>query len=114
MDGGTIWNVNIDGAVKRCLEIADRPEDVIVDVLMCGYNGIANEPDVSKDAFSNYMRRRQISSYYSGISATYQEMQAYPTVNFRYFFQNMNALGGTDELDFRNSTTWPLQEDGRN
>ena len=40
-------------------------------------------------------------------------MKAYPTVNWRYYIQEKNALGGYSELDFNNSTTWPVQLAGR-
>ena len=40
---------------------------------------------------------------------------AYPEVNFRYLFTQVNdSLSGKKELTFTNETTWPLQEDGRN
>ncbi len=35
MDGGTVWNVNIDSAVKRCLEHGFDQEDIIVDIAVC-------------------------------------------------------------------------------
>lgn len=43
MDGGTIWNINIDSAIKECLKIVDDPADIIVDILVCGYNEIPQE-----------------------------------------------------------------------
>ena len=36
MDGGTVWNVNIDSAISQCLEMVPE-EDIIVDVVICGY-----------------------------------------------------------------------------
>ena len=35
MDGGTVWNVNIDSAVKRCHENGFENEDIIVDIAVC-------------------------------------------------------------------------------
>jgi len=40
-------------------------------------------------------------------------MRAYPTVNWRFLIEERNGLGGTSELDFTNSTTWPIQMTGR-
>jgi hypothetical protein len=35
-------------------------------------------------------------------------MKAYPTVNWRYLIEETDTLGGYDEIDFTNSTTWPI------
>ena len=40
-------------------------------------------------------------------------MRAYPTVNYRHLFVAQEPLGGAELLDFRNETTWPQQEFGR-
>ena len=36
MDGGTVWNINIDSAIQQCLEIVDDPSKITVDVIICG------------------------------------------------------------------------------
>ena len=36
MDGGTAWGVDIDSAIKQCLEIVEDPSDIILDVMLCG------------------------------------------------------------------------------
>lgn len=42
------------------------------------------------------------------------ELDAFPDVNLRYYFQEFNlGCGPYSELDFNNSTTWCLQEAGR-
>lgn len=40
-------------------------------------------------------------------------MRAMPAVNYRYLFSQSNSTGGTEELDFNNATTYPLQMNGR-
>ena len=40
-------------------------------------------------------------------------MAAYPTVNYRYLFEEQNKTSGTEELNFNNATTWHLQMMGR-
>lgn len=37
MDGGTVWNINLNSAVEQCMEIVDNYEDIILDVAICGY-----------------------------------------------------------------------------
>lgn len=36
MDGGTVWNVNIDSAIEQCLKKVDTFEQITLDVLICG------------------------------------------------------------------------------
>ena len=38
MDGGTVWNVNLNSAIDQCMEIVDSYEDIIVDVAICDYS----------------------------------------------------------------------------
>jgi predicted acylesterase/phospholipase RssA len=35
MDGGTVWNTNLESAVERCREMVERDEDIIMDVIVC-------------------------------------------------------------------------------
>ena len=36
MDGGTVYNINIEAAVRQCMEIVDDESKIIVDVYICG------------------------------------------------------------------------------
>ena len=36
MDGGTVWNINIDSAVNQCFEMGYAEEDIIMDVILVG------------------------------------------------------------------------------
>jgi hypothetical protein len=40
-------------------------------------------------------------------------MEAFPDVNFRYYFMNQHSLYGLKMLNFEPRLTWPLQLDGR-
>ena len=40
-------------------------------------------------------------------------MRAHPEVNYRYLFYEEFPAHWLECLDFNNSTTWPLQEQGR-
>jgi len=70
MDGGTIWNINIDGAVKACLEMGFAENEIIVDMLSCYYREVTHESVASKDAFSNFLESRDIHKFYTGARAT--------------------------------------------
>jgi len=36
MDGGTVYNINIEGAIQQCLEEVDDESKIIMDILICG------------------------------------------------------------------------------
>ena len=86
MDGGTVWNVNIDAAINKCREIVSDDSDIIVDIAMCSYH-TPNNQTVAKNAFSNFMGGRDIRSYYIGMDAIQAEKRAYNNIEYRYFFQ---------------------------
>mmetsp|Transcript_5688 Transcript_5688/g.7626 ORF Transcript_5688/g.7626 Transcript_5688/m.7626 type:complete len:135 (+) Transcript_5688:534-938(+) len=111
MDGGTIWGTNPFSAVEQCMELVEDPEDVIVDICICSGEISPDQTSaVSKNSLRNFMRGADIhKSYTSGHSIT-QAMSAYPDVDWRYLFLQEHSV---DDLDFRNSTTWPMQEEGR-
>ena len=55
MDGGTIWNINIDAAVKGCIAKGFAESEIIVDTSLCFYFAVDTEPAVSTNAFQNYL-----------------------------------------------------------
>ena len=59
------------------------------------------------------MRKRDLYSYYNGVNSIINDMQAYPNVEYREYVQQFGGTDGLDEINFSNSTTWPLQEEGR-
>ena len=65
-------------------------------------------------AFFEFFRGRSIKNYYSSSNLIADAKRAHPNVNYRsLFFEKEGKLEGTSELDFRNATTWPAQEQGR-
>ena len=55
-------------------------------------------------------RAREISSYHKKNNDLDEFARGFPDVDYRYVFWESNGIGN---LDFNNSTTWPLQEMGR-
>lgn len=102
MDGGTVWNVNIDSAIQQCLKKVDSLDKITIDILHCGYSGLGTETDTSKRAINNLQRNRDIHSYYKSTSEIASHVKAYPTVNWRYYIQEQNGLSGYKEIDFSN------------
>ena len=39
MDGGAIWMIDIESAIRRCQEEVEDDSQIIVDVIMCSANG---------------------------------------------------------------------------
>jgi len=108
MDGGTIWNINIDAAVKGCIAKGFAENEIIVDISLCFYDAVDTETAVSDHATANWLENMHIHRFYQGITATYQEMVAYPEVNFRHYLMNMNPALGFTMINFDPTLTWPL------
>ena len=102
MDGGTVWNVNIDSAIQQCLKKVDSLDKITIDLFHAGYSGLGIETENSEKATENFQRNRDIHGYYKSTSEVASHMKAYPTVNWRYYIQEKNALGGAKQIDFRN------------
>ena len=69
MDGGSVWGINVDSAINKCLEIVDDPSKITVDVLICGD---AELPDyVGDSTLENHKRAKKLGKFYtSGHSIT--------------------------------------------
>ena len=113
MDGGTVWNVNVDSAVTQCLDMGYEEEDIIMDVIICGYSQESGA-EVSKNAATNWLDARNERSFYRNTNSIQQALDAYPGVDRRFYIQGHDyGCDVPSSLDFNNSTTWCLQEAGR-
>lgn len=87
MDGGTVYNINIEGAIQQCMDLVDDESKIIVDILICGS---PDHPDVwdkkAKTAISNFMRERDLKSFYKSTNSVATGMKAHPTVQVRHVF----------------------------
>ena len=64
MDGGTIWDVNVQSAIEQCLDIVDDQSDIILDVMICAYQEDLPTPD-KMNTIHNFWRQRQIHHFYN-------------------------------------------------
>ena len=112
MDGGTVWNINIIDAVEQCLNQGYKGEDVILDMYICGFSNVTYE-NATQNGLHNWMRKRDMNSYYNGVNSIIENMQVYPNVQYREYVQQIGGTSGLEEMNFSNETTWPLQVDGR-
>jgi hypothetical protein len=115
MDGGTVWNTNLDSAVERCKEIVGEDESAItIDIIVCGSNKIDRINETS-NTFGNYMRYRDIKYFNNYMRDIFEFMQAYPKVNFRYFVQPSKSLlpNPLEALSFGPEVLGPMIETGK-
>lgn len=112
MDGGSVWNINIPTAINTCLDQGYAQEDIILDVAICGYSSQEGGA-VTNNALMNYRMAQDEAAYYHGGNAAASSRRAYPEVDQRFYFQERSPCPGSGGLDFNNSTTWCLQELGR-
>jgi predicted acylesterase/phospholipase RssA len=85
VDGGSVWNVDISGAIDRCREVVSDDKNIIVDIVLC--NGVQNLTEADHKEYNtihNFGRYQQIRSYYSIISDYCEIKRGYPDINFRY------------------------------
>ena len=93
VDGGSVWNIDLSGAIKRCKEIVDNDKDIIVDVVMCnGANNVTDKEHKKYNAMQNYGRYQQIRAFYSIMSDYCEIKRGYPNVNFRYILSPQEDL----------------------
>lgn len=114
MDGGTVWNTNMDSAIDRCREIVGNDdESIIVDIIVCNSNKIAGANDTS-NTIGNFLRYRDIKYYNQHMRDLFEFRQAYPKVSFRYFFQPSESLAwGPYEMEFTPDVLGPMIEVGK-
>ena len=89
-------------------------KDIILDLMACSYHATQGT-ETSANAFDNLMAARDIRDYYLNTSSVQYARYAYPEVETRYYFQyqDLDNCYNPAGLDFRNSTTWCMQEEGR-
>ena len=84
MDGGTVYNINMEGAVRQCMDIVDDESKIIIDVLLCGAPDSPEEIQKTGNGWENYFRGRSIEKFYGNTDSIAQSMKAHPTVQMRH------------------------------
>lgn len=113
MDGGTVWNVNIQSPINYCLDQGYEEKDIILDVLICSQHPQVTG-EVTKNAIENWMTAYHERKYYVGTDSLSFAKDAFPEVETRYYFEyDETVCPPNSELNFNNSTTWCMQELGR-
>lgn len=85
VDGGSVWNIDLSGAIDRWKEIVDDEADIIIDtILWSGAQNITRDEHKSYNTVSNYMRYKEITTFYNSLSDYEEIKRGFPKVNFRY------------------------------
>ena len=115
MDGGTVWNLNIEAAVRQCMEIVDDESKITIDTYIVGAPTQVAEEQESKTSLENWYRGYQMSKFHKNTDSVAQSMRAHPTVNYRYIVgqSSTDHLGGLNELNMNGEFTWNNQLAGR-
>lgn len=102
IDGGCIWNLEVAGAVRRCREIVDNDEDIIVDIILCSEAHLPNATDFSKyTPLNHYLRAQQIQEWVDTMQDIERSLSLFPDVNFRYVLGPSETLSNSPiPLDF--------------
>jgi len=115
VDGGVIWNIDIPSAIRRCREIVDKDEDIIVDMILCGNHRIKEVDNLHKySTMQHLLRGHEISSFYNGMGDYNSSLVLFPDVNFRYLVVPSESLSDSFlPLDFDQKTVDKCFEIGK-
>jgi hypothetical protein len=77
MDGGTVWNTNLAGAVDRCREGGFTDKQIVMDVIICSdaKMGAINE---TGNSINNFLRYWSISSFHKSVQDVAEFREAFP------------------------------------
>ena len=64
MDGGTVYNLNMEAAVRQCLEIVDDESKIIIDTYICGNPELPDTETEAGYVWENYYRNYKLHKYY--------------------------------------------------
>lgn len=67
MDGGTIWNIDIDYALDRCREVVADDEHIIMDIIITNYESFG-DIETTGTTRENMDRIKDMQAYYKRIN----------------------------------------------
>lgn len=97
IDGGTLVNVDVLGAIEQCLSLGYSQSDIIVDTIECsGRNLTALTGDLAGlTTIPVFLRAGQMNSF-AGKERDYEAaLHAYPQVSFRYRIWPSTPISGS-------------------
>lgn len=92
IDGGSVLNLDVGGAIERCREITDNDTNIIVDVILCT-GAFLNVVDQSKDTTLQMLDRYlQIDSFSNSLDDLLHAKDDYSYIDFRYIIMPSSPL----------------------
>lgn len=112
MDGGTVWNTNLVSAIDRCMEEVDSHSQITMDIIICS-NTRLESINATGDTIENFLRYWAVSGFHNALSDVKDFKEAFPDVNYRYFFMASKPLAsGLDEMNFSPEIIDPMIQIG--
>lgn len=66
MDGGTVYNIDPEGAVRQCLDgVVDSESKIIMDIMICRAHDDPEYESASGNTIDNFLRGRKIRKYFT-------------------------------------------------
>jgi len=78
MDGGTVYNINLEGAVAQCLDLGYTESQIEIDALFCGAPDLPRTISKSGATWENWQRGRELRHYYNNSNSIAASLQAHP------------------------------------
>lgn len=114
MDGGTTYNINMEGAIQGCKDLGYKESQIVIDVMICGTPESLSAEDKSGNSLDNFLRRHDLRKYWLDMDSTATSIYGHPEVDVRYVIKQSGApFSGKDELNFAGDFTWSAQLNGR-
>ena len=68
IDGGSVFNINIESAIQQCLDhVVDNESDIILDIVICADKGENAGGAVSSNAAFNFITGVKENRFYHNI-----------------------------------------------
>jgi len=101
IDGGVLVNLDFGTAIKRCLDIVDSEDKIIVDVIVANTKEIEPKDTSKYKSYEMLMRYLDIASYIDINDDLIHSLVDYPNVKFRYLIKpSKNLPSNPTPLDF--------------
>lgn len=106
MDGGTVWDVNINSAINQCHDMGATNEEITIDIMVCGT--LLPPSHETGTTVTNWQTARSISGFYANTNSIEAEMRSVPGATIRWYFQEWNDKCAINSLNFDGDATWCL------
>ncbi|CAI2373056.1 unnamed protein product [Moneuplotes crassus] len=95
VDGGVENYLDVGGAIDRCKEIANKDEEITIDIIMCNGNTLEEVDTTDFNTIDVVMRYRAVKKYRDEMKWVNDALMNFPRVNFRYLVIPERPLSGS-------------------